>query len=233
MVMMNSSLVSELGYLLYPHACVICGEELLKNEEGVCLKCLYELPRTYNYLEKDNTVEQLMAARLPFERIASYCVYSKDGMLPPLIYHLKYHGKKEIGTLLGKLFGEDLLGSEFLGSIDLIVPVPLHPEKEKVRGYNQAAMIANGLAEVTSLPVSTGNLIRVISNPTQTKRTKTQRWENVKGIFDVAEKKLFERKHLLLVDDVITTGSTLEACGIALQKCKDIKISIVVLGQVL
>lgn len=230
---MDSSFASELASLFYPHVCVICGEELLKKEEGVCLKCLFELPRTRNYLEKENAAEKLMAARIPFERIACYCVYSKGGMLPPLIYHLKYYGKREIGMLLGRLFGRDLLGSEFLKPVDLIVPVPLHPEKERVRGYNQAEMIALGLSEATSLPVSTGHLIRVISNPAQTKRAKTQRWENVKGIFDIPDSAPLDGKHLLLVDDVITTGSTIEACGVALQKCKGTKISIATLGQVL
>lgn len=225
--------MNELTALFYPHVCVVCGCELLKNEVGVCLKCLYQLPRTKNFLVRENTAEQLMAARIPFERIATYCVYSKGGMLEPLIHHLKYYGKREIGLLLGRLFGRDLLGSDFLSSIDWIVPVPLHPKREKERGYNQAEMIARGLSEATSLPVSTGNLVRVIFNPTQTKRTKTQRWENVKGIFEVVDSSLFEGKHLLLVDDVITTGSTIEACGLALQACKGVKISIATLGQVL
>lgn len=231
--MMNGSLVNELSYLFYPHSCVVCGDELLNKEEGICLKCLYELPRTHDYLQKENAAEKLMAARIPFERIATYCVYTKGGALSPLIYQLKYYGKREIGVLLGRLFGKDLLGSEFLKPIEVIVPVPLHPKREKTRGYNQAEVIAQGISEGTSLPVSTGNLIRVVFNPTQTKRTKTQRWENVKGVFDVVNPSLYERKHLLLVDDVITTGSTLEACGIALQKCKEVKISIATLGQVL
>lgn len=230
--MMDSSFVNEMAALFYPHACVICADELLEKEEGVCLECLHKLPRTGDYLERDNAVEKLMAARVPFDRVASYCIYSKGGMLPPLIHHLKYHGRKEIGMLLGRLFGRDLLGSEFLKPVDLIVPVPLHPRKEKARGYNQAEMIAMGLSEATSLPVSTGNLIRVISNPTQTKRTKTQRWENVRGIFSVLDRSRFSGRHLLLVDDVITTGSTIEACGAALQECEETRISIATLGQV-
>lgn len=228
----SGSIWSELANLFYPNVCVVCGDALLTKEEGACLRCLYALPKTGNYLEKDNFAEVFLAGRFPFERIASFCLYTKGGKLPPLIHQLKYYGKKGIGIKLGRLFGFDLKDSEFLQSIDLIVPVPLHPKKERQRGYNQAEMIAQGLSQVTSIPVNTGNLNRVLYNPTQTKRTKTQRWENVKGIFEVAHPALFAHKHVLLVDDVLTTGSTIEACGVALQACRGIKISVATLGQV-
>ncbi len=211
---------------------MVCGEELIQSEECICLRCVYKLPRTHNFKYPDNAAEQLMAGRIPFERIASFCVYAKKGMLPPLIHQLKYHRHKEVGVLLGRIFGEDLLGSDFLKPIDAIVPVPLHPKKEKIRGFNQAEMIARGLSEVTSLPLLLGVLIRAVFNPTQTKRTKTQRWENVKHIFRVNDPDAFADKHLLLVDDVITTGSTIEACGVALQQCHRLKISVATLGEV-
>jgi Predicted amidophosphoribosyltransferases len=230
--MRRNVLLKEFSHLFFPNVCVVCGEELLEPEEGICLKCLYKLPKTNNFKEPDNAAEKLMAGRIPFERIASFCVYSKGGTLPPLIHQLKYYHRKDIGVLLGRMYGKDLLGSDFLKPIHLIVPVPLHPKKEKIRGYNQAALIAEGLSDATSLPLAVGNLIRVVYNPTQTKRTKTQRWENVRGIFDVTDPQAFEQKHLLLVDDVITTGSTLEACGVALQKVNSLKISITTLGEV-
>ncbi|ULB35298.1 MULTISPECIES: ComF family protein [Proteiniphilum] len=225
-------IVKEFSNLFFPNVCVICGEELLSSEVGACLKCLYRLPKTNNFRHSGNAAEKLMAGRIPFERIASYCVYAKGGMLAPLIYHLKYYHGKEIGLLLGRMFGKDLVESDFLKPVDMIVPVPLHPKKEKKRGYNQAYLISKGLSEATSLPVSSGNLVRIIYNPTQTKRTKTQRWENVRDIFSVNDPAEFEQKHLLLVDDVITTGSTLEACGVALHQCKNLKISIATLGEV-
>ncbi|WP_298650434.1 ComF family protein [uncultured Proteiniphilum sp.] len=230
--MKRNELLNQLANLFFPNVCVICGGELLPGEEGACLQCLYKLPKTHNFREPDNDAEKLMAGRIPFERIASYCVYTKGGILPPLIHHLKYRHNQRIGLLLGRMFGKDLLGSEFLNPVELIVPVPLHPKREKARGYNQAGIIAKGLSETTGLPMSAGNLLRVVYNPTQTKRTKTQRWENVRDIFKVADPGLFEQKHLLLVDDVITTGSTLEACGTALQVCKGVKISIATLGEV-
>ena len=231
---MNLKIVlNELSNLFFPNCCPVCDNKLLPSEEGVCLQCLHKLPRTNNFNEPDNLAETLLAGRFPFERVATFCVYSKKGVLQPLIRELKYNNKKEIGVLLGKLFGKDLLGSEFIKTIDFIVPVPLHPKKQKQRGYNQAQMIADGLSEATSIPVSNGNLIRSIFNPTQTTRTKTQRWENVKDIFDVCHPQLFANKHVLLVDDIITTGSTLEACAYALLKSSGIKISIATLGEVL
>lgn len=228
----RSNIFSKLLQLFIPKVCVVCGSELLDKEMGVCLSCLYKLPKTNNYKFKDNTVETLMAGRIPFERIASYCVYTYGGVLPPLIHNLKYHNKKEIGVLLGRMFGEDLIGSDFIKPVDMIVPVPLHPKKRKDRGYNQAEIIAQGISDITLIPMLTNSLVRVIHNPTQTKRTKTERWENVKNIFDVKDIQVFEQKHILLVDDVITTGSTIEACGIALQKCSNLKISIATIGEV-
>lgn len=230
--MKRNDLLMEFSHLFFPAVCMVCGEELVQSEECICLRCVYKLPRTHNFKYPDNAAEQLMAGRIPFERIASFCVYAKKGMLPPLIHQLKYHQHKEVGILLGRIFGEDLLGSDFLKPIDVIVPVPLHPKKEKIRGFNQAEMIARGLSEATSLPLLPGILIRAIFNPTQTKRSKTQRWENVKHIFRVNDPDAFAHKHLLLVDDVITTGSTIEACGVALQLCRQLKISVATLGEV-
>lgn len=230
--MIHNDLLLEFSHLFYPNVCMICGVELIQSEEGICLQCLYKLPRTYNYRQPDNEAEKLMAGRIPFERIASFCVYAKGGMLPSLIHQLKYHHRKDIGILLGRIYGTDLVGSDFLKPIDTIVPVPLHPRKQKDRGYNQAEIIAQGISEATSLPMSVGNLIRVVYNPTQTRRTKTQRWENVRDIFSLTDPDAFAHKHLLLVDDVITTGSTIEACGVALQTCDHSKISVATLGEV-
>lgn len=231
--MLRNDLLRELAHLFFPAVCMVCNEQLVHSEECICLRCLYKLPRTYNFKQLDNAAEQLMAGRIPFERIATFCIYVKGGMLPPLIHQLKYHHQKKVGILLGRIFGEDLRGSDFLKTIDVIVPVPLHPKREKSRGYNQAEVIARGLSESTSLPVVVGNLNRILFNPTQTKRSKTQRWENVKHIFHVEDPNIFAHKHLLIVDDVITTGSTIEACGIALQECPGIKISVATLGEVI
>ncbi len=231
---MNSKWVlEELTHYFYPNCCVICKTKLLHSEQGVCLQCLHKLPKTNNFKESNNISEVLLAGRFPFERIASFAFFTKEGLLQALIHELKYNHKPFIGNFIGSIFGADLLGSEFLESIDVIVPVPLHPKKKIVRGYNQAEAFAEGLSKSSSIPVSVNELIRVINNPTQTKRTKTQRWDNVKGIFEVTGAQVFQNKHVLLVDDVITTGSTLEACANALLECKNVKISIATIGEAL
>ncbi|MDR1517902.1 MAG: ComF family protein [Dysgonamonadaceae bacterium] len=226
-------LLKEISHLFFPKTCVACGEKLLPSEEGICLSCLLKLPKTDNFKEPGNRAEILLAGRFPFERAASFCVFTSEGMLQPIIHQLKYNSRKELGVALGRLYGNDLIGSDFLKPIDALVPVPLHPKKEKKRGYNQSEMIARGISEVTGLPVSSTSLIRRISNPTQTKKSKNQRWENVDGIFALKNPPDFASKHVLLIDDIITTGSTLEACANALLECPDIRISIATIGEVL
>ena len=231
--MSKLALLKNLINLFLPNVCSVCGIELLEKESGVCLNCICRIPKTYNFKNENNTAELLMAGRIPFERIATFSYYTKGGVLRPIIHNLKYHNGKDIGFLLGKMFGEDLLSSTFLESIDVIIPVPLHPKKQRLRGYNQAEIIANGISEATNIPVDTNNLIREVYNPTQTRRSKTARWENVSDIFNINNAFFFKDKHILLVDDVITTGSTIEACGVALQKCNNIKISVATIGEVL
>ena len=223
--------VEELTHYFYPNRCAACKGKLLSKEMGVCLQCLYKLPKTNNFDEINNIGEVLLAGRFPFEAVASFAFFTKQGLLQSLIHDLKYNNKPLIGNLLGSLFGKDLLGSDFLNPIDVIVPVPLHSKKLLIRGYNQAEAFAQGISKATSIPVSVGELIRAINNPTQTKRSKTQRWENVKGIFEVTNTDVFQNKHVLLVDDVITTGSTLEACANALLECHNVKISIATIGE--
>lgn len=228
---MNINKVSEESFhYAYPNRCPFCKTKLLTEEKGVCLHCIYKLPKTNNFDKWNNFGETLLAGRFPFERVATFSFFTKEGLIQALIHHLKYKNKPHIGNLLGALFGADLQDSEFIATIDIIVPVPLHPKKQIKRGYNQAASFAEGISEATSIPVSTNQLIRSIDNPTQTKRSKTERWENVQGIFDVTDTNAFHNKHVLLVDDVITTGSTLEACAVALLKCSNIKISVATIG---
>lgn len=217
--------------LLYPRYCFVCNAGLLPSEPGICLHCMSKLPKTNNHLYHENEVETMLSGRFPFARAAAFCIYSKEGILPPLIHQLKYHNEKQLGNLLGQLYGKDLLGSSFLNPVDFIVPVPLHPKKERKRGYNQAVVIAQGLSEVTGIPVSSNNLFRAIYNPSQTRLSKSQRWENTEGIFSIHDPSVYANKHLLLIDDIITTGSTIEACAHALLQCESVTISVTAIGR--
>lgn len=231
--MNKKQIAQELSGLFFPNCCSVCHQKLTPQEEGICLNCLYRLPKTNNFKEPDNLVEIQLAGRFPFVRIATFSYFSKQGILQPLIHDLKYNGKKEIGTFLGKIFGKDFIASDFINGIELIIPVPLHPKKEKQRGYNQAQMIAEGLSLTTGIPIAVDNLVRAIYNPTQTKLSGQQRWKNVEGIFHIKNPEMLQNKHILLVDDIITTGSTLEACAHALALCDGISISVAALGQAL
>lgn len=228
--MLLNSIVEETLHYFYPNLCCHCNMKLLVKESGLCLQCLYKLPKTNNFKYHNNSAEKLLSGRFPFHHVASFCLFNKEGILQSIIHNLKYNQNQRVGYLMGVLFGTDLIGSSFIAPIEVIVPVPLHPKKQNKRGYNQAETIAKGLSETTGIPISTNQLIRAINNPTQTKRSKTERWENVKGIFDVSNPEVFQDKHILLVDDVITTGSTLEACAIALLQCNNITISIATIG---
>jgi len=179
---------------------------------------------------KDNPVSKVFWGRVNIENATASYLFIKEGILQKLIHQLKYKGAKEIGFELGRHFGSELIDSESYKNIDLIIPVPLHVKREKKRGYNQSEWIARGMVEFLEAKLELNNLVRAIETETQTKKTRFERWENVESIFNVNYPEKLENKHVLLVDDVITTGSTLEACANALLKIKGVKVSIATLG---
>ncbi|MUP36857.1 ComF family protein [Labilibaculum euxinus] len=216
--------------LFYPRLCEACGSYLFKNETTICTRCLFHLPKTDFHLNKNNPVSILFWGRVNINYAASYYTFSKGSQFQKLIHKLKYHNKQEIGIALGKHFGESLKNSEFFKDIDVIIPVPLHPKKEKIRGYNQAELVALGLGKSMLKPTDSKNLIRKIHTESQTKKNKLERWQNVDNIFELIEPSNLINKHILLVDDVVTTGSTLEACAHALLKAEGAKVSIATLA---
>ncbi len=213
--------------LFYPNNCVACQNALYRNEYIICTSCLFHLPKTNYHLEKDNPISKIFWGRSDIEIAASFYFFIKAGKVQHLIHQLKYKGKKEIGIFIGELYGKELLKSEFFQNIDVIIPVPLHPKKEKKRGYNQSEMFGIGLSTSMQIPLDKTTLIRTYASETQTKKSRFKRWENVNEIFDLQNADLLENKHTLLIDDVITTGATIEACANMLKKIKDVKISIV------
>ena len=224
------SIWKDLYEFLFPRYCAICGERLLVGEDYLCLDCLRKLPRTRLHEREDNVIEKNLWGRFPVERASSFLYYSKGGGVQKLLYELKYYHNAGIGVFLGRCMASELLSSSFFEGIDYIIPVPLHAKRFKERGYNQSAMLAKGISEVTGIPVMEGWLVRTQATQTQTHKTRFDRWENVKEVFRMSGKMSLQNKHLLLVDDVMTTGATLTACADAFRDVPHLRISVLTLA---
>ncbi|NQU51901.1 MAG: ComF family protein [Bacteroidetes bacterium] len=222
--------IYDLAELFFPTLCITCGDRLISQEKYLCLNCWYDLPVTNFHLNNENKVAQLFWGRVQIENATSFFSYKKGSKYMQLIHFVKYKGLKELGFETGRKFGFTLLNSVGFGDVDLIVPVPLHPRKQKKRGFNQSDWIAKGISDSLQKPVSTKNLFRQVYTSTQTQKNRFERWQNVEGIFGIKEPDEFQGKHILLIDDVVTTGSTLEACAFQLLKTENTKVSIATLA---
>ncbi len=216
--------------LFFPNICQACGNYLFQQEEVICTRCLFDMPKTNFHLEKNNPVSMLFWGRIKIEYATAFFTFSKGSRFQKLIHKLKYKKQKQIGIELGKQLGLQLNKSEFFNDIDFIVPVPLHLKKRRIRGYNQSELIAEGVASATGKSTEFTNLYRAVHSDSQTKKNKLERWENVNNIFQLKDTTLFANKHILLVDDVVTTGSTLEACTQALLQSENCRVSVAVLA---
>ncbi len=227
---MNSlfNIFYDLFSLIFPQVCPACGNTLYIQENSICTKCLYELPKTNFHLNKDNEVARLFWGRIKLEAATSYYFYYKGSKFQNIIHQFKYKGQKHIGFNLGRLFGADLKNTLF-SEIEIIHPVPLHYKKLKRRGYNQSEYIARGISESLNKPVITDAVYRATDVETQTIKSRYERWENIKDVFKIRKVNKLENKHILLVDDVLTTGSTLEACAGEILKLDSTKVSIATL----
>ena len=217
--------------LLYPAVCVACGRSLYRYEILICTNCLYHIPKTNFHFFRENPISRIFWGRVEIETATAYYFFDKGSRFNVLIHKMKYRGQKEIGYELGKIFGNELKTSRFFNQIDLIVPVPLHPKKQRKRGYNQSEWIARGIADSMHKPVDIKSLCRIVDTESQTNKTKYERWKNVENIFAVKYPESLKGKHVLIVDDVITTGSTLEACASAILDMGDTKISAATLAM--
>ncbi len=225
-----SDIFTDFLNLFIPSKCLNCGINLHEHENYTCKECLFKIPKTNFYKNKDNPVSQIFWGRVNLEYAFSFYYFTKGSILQGLIHEVKYRNAKELAYELGREFGNELIGSNFHKQIDLIIPVPLHPKKEKKRGYNQSDWIARGIGDVLNIPVSGQVLARSIHTSTQTKKTRVQRWDNVKDAFVVADKTKIENKHVVILDDVLTTGATLEACASQLLQVAGTKVSIISLA---
>lgn len=218
-------ILNHLINLFYPRVCPACGNLLIQGEETVCLSCRYLLPKTHYENNPENPLAQMFWGQVDFHAVTAEYFFSKTGKVQHLLHQLKYQGNKDAGYFLGQQLGESIKNAELFQGIDYLVPIPLHPKKEHLRGYNQSFVIAQGIEEKTKIAIARDCLVRKVFTSTQTKKSREERWNNVKDIFEIQNKDKYKGKHLLLIDDVLTTGATLLAAGKTLSQISDIKIS--------
>jgi ComF family protein len=217
-----------LVHLLFPHLCSGCGSDILSEESSLCMYCIANLPETNFEIHPGNPVEKIFRGRLKIEQGTAQYYFTKESLVQRLMHQLKYKNNKEVGRQLGRLMGESLKKSGRF-DVDALVPLPLFPARERKRGYNQSAVLCEGIKESMNIPVLNDVITRPQFTETQTKKGRIERWKNIEGKFTLVKPEAITGKHVLLVDDVITTGATLEACGAELLKAGHVKLSIATL----
>ena len=224
----GKELVSGLACLLFPRLCAGCGASLVAGEEVICLYCEVYLAETGFHNQIVNETALRLAGRFPFEHATSYGYFTKDGLLQHLLHELKYRGRQANGIFLGRRLGHMIAGAGW--SPDGIVPVPLHRRKQADRGFNQSELIAEGIAGVLQIPVLRKVVVRSRFTDSQTDKSREDRVANVAGAFRLTDPGQIGGRHLLLTDDVLTTGATLEACARALLSAPGVRVSIATAG---
>jgi ComF family protein len=212
-------------HLLFPHICAGCGSDNLGAENILCIRCLQALPETHFEWHQNNPVEKKFWGRLPLYSATAQYYFTRESLVQRLIHQFKYNGNKELALQLGRLMGHSLKNS-FRFPVDALIPLPLFPAREKRRGYNQAELLCNGIAEVLPVPVLRNVITRPQRTETQTQKGRIERWANIEGKFLLTDPAKVADKHLLLIDDVITTGATLESCGVELLKGDNVRLSV-------
>lgn len=217
--------------LISPRLCVVCGHRLSVSEEIICTKCHFHLPRTgFHRMAYENEMAKLFWGLVPIERATAFFYYEAHSQTANILYELKYKNHPEIGELMGRVLAKEIQPSGFFDEIDGIVPVPLAKNRLRQRGYNQSQEIARGVSEVTGLPVFNHVVRRTTYKGSQTSKGRWERNENVEKVFEISDKTIIQGLHLLIIDDVVTTGATVIACAKELLKASDIKLSVLALG---
>lgn len=212
--------------IFFPEVCLCCHEHLVNHETTICLTCRHDLPLTNFSFEEDNLVEKSFYGRIHIEKATALFYFLKKGKVQQLIHELKYNNQQQVGTFVGNWLGYEMLESNRFNNIDYIISVPLHPKKLKLRGYNQVTTFGESLGKSLNVNYSEKILTKISSTKTQTKKLRLDRWKNVQELFVLQKNHKLENKHILLIDDIITTGATLEACCNAFANIKGLKISI-------
>lgn len=214
-------------HLFYPEICFGCNDILVSQELMLCTTCLYHLPLTDHFLSRDNELLIYLKGKIELQTAQSLLYLTPKGRVEQMIYHLKYNNHPQIGYYLGQLFGERLISSETYQKIDIIVPIPLHPKRKSKRGYNQSEYFANGIASKLDAVVCNNLLYRSKFTRTQTQLVRLERIQNMEEVFYCKNPQRYHECHMLLVDDVITTGATLvSAAEILIESIPSCKVSI-------
>lgn len=220
------ALINDFLSLIYPRRCEACGQALFRHEQFICTHCRVSLPKSDFHKQADHRLLRALAGRVPLVQAMSLFVFEKGGRVQRLVHAIKYQEQRELGEFLGKLYAGDLLKQAALADVDVIIPVPLHRKKLKARGFNQSECFARGLSQGLQKRMDAQCMERVTETSTQTRKKKYQRWENVEGIFKLTAPQDLKHKHVLLVDDVITTGATIEAAWQALREAEGLRLSV-------
>ncbi|WP_342647044.1 ComF family protein [Mucilaginibacter sp. CSA2-8R] len=212
--------------LLFPRLCQACNGSLLGSEHLLCTNCLFNLPYTGFHLQPDNVVARQFWGKADLQGVYALLYFEKGGHVQHLMHQLKYKNMPAIGNRLGAIAGEQLSQTSTFSNVDAIIPVPLHKSRMRERGYNQSSHFAQGLAQKLNAPVIKHQLIRSVKTSTQTRKNRFERFTNMQQVFAITNPETLKGKHVLLVDDIVTTGSTLEACAQELLKIPGVKLSI-------
>lgn len=215
---------------LFPRICPVCNNVLLSHEKHICTKCRIDIPITRYHMQEFNAMEQLFAGKTPIEKAVGYFFYEKGNPYSNILHNIKYRNNPQLGQYVAKLFAQELLSRDIFKDIDCIIPVPLHHRKKIQRGYNQSEYIAKGFSEVFDIPVHNNIIIAHKSHESQTNKGIYERWLNTQNIFSAHDTQVLENKHVLIVDDVVTTGATLLSAALTIASVPNIKISLATLG---
>lgn len=215
-------------HLLFPHVCDGCGNDLLSENSSLCMRCIESMPETNFEMHAGNPVEKLFWGRIDLQAATSQFYFTKESLMQHLMHQFKYKGNGELGLQLGRMMGEQLKKSGRFNA-EALVPLPLFPAKEKRRGYNQATILCEGIKQSMNIPVLANIIARPSHTETQTNKGRIERWKNMEGKFVLQDPESISNKHILLVDDVVTTGATLESCGAELLKGGNVTLSVATL----
>lgn len=218
--------IDDFLHLFFPHNCAACSTDIINTGDILCAECLSSLPETGFFLHDNNPVENMFYGRMKIEKAGSAFYFTKDSVIQNIIIQLKYKNNIAAGKFLGKLLGRQLAACNRFDDIDIIIPMPLNEKKLFKRGYNQSAVIADGIVSVWSKPVITNAVERILFTETQTHKTRIDRWQTMENVFEVSQPEMLAGKHILLVDDIVTTGATFEACGQAILKMPGTSLSL-------